>query len=284
MRPRSDRLLVVILVSVCLATITVDYRQGNNGPLASLGSAAHTIMEPLQRGVTAVSRPIGNFLSGLAHVGSLKAKNDSLTQQLIAAEEQVRAEQQQAQTMGHLLALLKLKKALSPPSTAALVIGYGVSNLQWSVTLNVGSSQGIAIDDPVVTDGDPSVGAKGVLVGHVVSVSMDSCEVQLLIDPGSSVAARLLGGPSGLLVGAGDEDPKMTLVDPSANVSAGQTVVTSGYQTALGHGLYPPGIAIGEVSRVLPAPTQLQRYITVRPAADLSSLDLVLVIRTGGGG
>lgn len=284
MRPRSDRLLVVILVSVCLATITVDYRQGNSGPLSSLGSAVHTVMQPLQRGVTAITRPIGDFLSGLAHLGSIKSQRDQYLQEVIALEEQIRAAQQQQEELQHLQDILKLEKALRPPTVAAEVIGNGVSNLQWTITLGVGSSQGVSVDDPVVTAGDPSVQVEGVLVGHVVSVSPVSCEVQLVIDPGSSVAARLQGGPSGLLQGAGDSDPRMTLIDPSATVSAGQTVVTSGYQTALGHGLYPPGIAIGEVSRVLPASNSLQRFIQVKPAADLASLDFVLVLKTGNGG
>jgi len=284
-RPRSDRLLVVILVSVCLATITVDYRQGNSGPLATAGSAAHTVMEPLQRGVTAVTRPIGNFLSGLAHVGSLKSQNATLTQELIADEERIRSFALQEQEIQRLSASLKLKGALAPPSIGAVVIANGVSNLQWTITLNVGSSDGVVVDDPVLTAGDPSVQVKGILIGHVVSVSPISCEVQLVVDPGSSVAARLEGGPAGLLVGQGDSDPKLVDIDPNAKVSAGQTVVTSGYQTALGHGLYPPGIAIGEVSRVLaPSSNSLQRFITVTPAADLSSLDFVLVLKTGSSG
>ena len=47
-RTRSTRLLVVILVSVSLLTITVDYRQGDSGPLAAVGSAALAIISPLR--------------------------------------------------------------------------------------------------------------------------------------------------------------------------------------------------------------------------------------------
>ena len=46
-RARSARLVVVALVSVSLLTITVDYREGDSGPLASLGRTALTVISPL---------------------------------------------------------------------------------------------------------------------------------------------------------------------------------------------------------------------------------------------
>ena len=77
-RPRSTRLLVVALVSVSLAVITLDYRQGDSGPLAGLGGAAKAFMAPMQRAVTAVTEPVGDFFSGLAHLPSLADENERL--------------------------------------------------------------------------------------------------------------------------------------------------------------------------------------------------------------
>ena len=59
------------LVAASLAIITLDYRQGDAGPLAGMGRAAQTFMAPLQEGVTTVTRPVGDFFSGLAHLPSL---------------------------------------------------------------------------------------------------------------------------------------------------------------------------------------------------------------------
>ena len=47
-KTRSTRLLVIVLVSISLATITVDYRQGEDGPLSGLGRNAIALMAPLQ--------------------------------------------------------------------------------------------------------------------------------------------------------------------------------------------------------------------------------------------
>ena len=62
-RARSTRLLVVTLVSISLVTITVDYRQGDEGPLAAASEAALVVLTPLQEAVSKVTRPIGNFFA-----------------------------------------------------------------------------------------------------------------------------------------------------------------------------------------------------------------------------
>jgi len=54
-RARSTRLLVVALVSISLVTITVDYRQGDDGPLAALADAALVVISPLQEALSKIS-------------------------------------------------------------------------------------------------------------------------------------------------------------------------------------------------------------------------------------
>ena len=51
-------------------------------------------------------------------------------------------------------------------------------------------------------------------------------------------------------------------------------VVTAGYQS----GLYPPGLPIGTVASVEATPGSLTENITVHPAVDFSTLDVVLVV------
>ena len=66
----------------------------------------------------------------------------------------------------------------------------------------------------------------------------------------------------------------MELVDTTAEVAPGEPVETSGYQG----GLYPAGIPIGTVSRVLNDPSALSKQIWVRPNVDFSKLETVLII------
>jgi rod shape-determining protein MreC len=98
------------------------------------------------------------------------------------------------------------------------------------------------------------------------------------------VAGRLdVSRKTGLLTGEGAEDLRMGLVDTSTEVQPGEQVVTAGYRIpGIAQSLYPPGILIGSVSRVLPEDAALEKFITVRPAVDFSTLDVVLVVLSDG--
>ena len=160
-RGRSTRLLVVALVTASLVTITVDYRGGETGPLASAGRATLSLISPLQKTMSNLLRPVGDFFSTVTNIGTLRAENarlaaelqEVLTLQGSALSLQDRVEQ--------LEKLLGFRESLSSiPTVEARVIATGVSNFEWSVTINVGARDGVKVGMPVVApDG---------LVGHVV--------------------------------------------------------------------------------------------------------------------
>lgn len=275
-RPRSTRLLVVALVSISLAVITLDYRGGESGPLAGVGGAAKTFMAPMQEAVTTVTEPVGDFFAGIANLPSLADENERLRQELTAAQAEVQAAAfDQAQYEG-LLELLKLSQSLDPPPvTAASVTGNSVSNFEYTITINKGSSDGVAKGQPVATGSAEAA----LLVGQVVAVTPISADVRLVIDRSFRVAATIQGTrEAGLIVGAGDEDLRMTLVEPGTLIEGGEAVFTQGYEVSGEEGLYPPGMLIGTVSRLLPAENVTQEYVEVRPAVDFETLQTVLVL------
>jgi rod shape-determining protein MreC len=69
-------LLLVVLTSVTL--ITLDRRNGDAGALGSVGRAAHTLVSPVERGVDAVARPVGDWFDGVFSAGSLEDENQRL--------------------------------------------------------------------------------------------------------------------------------------------------------------------------------------------------------------
>jgi rod shape-determining protein MreC len=273
-RARSTRLLVVALVSISLVTITVDYREGDEGPLASLGDAALAVVSPLQEVVSKVTHPIGNFFSTLVRLPSIRHERDTYRERVDALETQLAETRADQALLVELEALLGLQESLGNriETTAAQVIANGVSNFEWTITIDKGSSDGIVVDMPVV--------ASAGLVGHVVRVGASSSVVQLIIDPDSSVAGRLdVSRQTGLITGAGPSDLQMNLVDPTVDAAPDEHVVTAGYRIAgVGESLYPPNVLIGTVSRVLDEDSATEKLLTVRPAVDFSSLSLVLVV------
>ncbi|HET7928335.1 MAG TPA: rod shape-determining protein MreC [Actinomycetota bacterium] len=262
------------LVSISLVTITVDYREGDDGPLASLGDAALAVISPLQEVVSKVTHPIGNFFSTLVRLPSIRHERDVLRERVDALETQLAEGRADQARLAELEALFGLQESLGNriETTAAQVIANGVSNFEWTITIDKGSSVGISVGMPVVS----SAG----LVGHVVRVGTSSAVVQLIIDPDSSVAGRLdVSRQTGLLSGSGPSDLQMSLVDPTVDVAPDEHVVTAGYRIAgVAESLYPPNILIGTVSRVLDEDSAIEKLLTVRPAVDFSSLSLVLVV------
>src|SRR6266571_8701518 len=81
-RARSTRGLVVLLVTVSLVTITLDYKEGSSGPLARVGQGALSIVTPLQNAITKITHPIGSFFGALVQLPSLKRDNDRLRAEL----------------------------------------------------------------------------------------------------------------------------------------------------------------------------------------------------------
>lgn len=273
-RARSTRVLVVALVSISLVTITVDYREGTDGPLASLGDGALAVVSPLQEAVSKVTHPIGNFFSTLFRLPSIRRERDVLRERVDTLETQLAEGRADQARLTELEALIGVQESLGIriETTGAQVIANGVSNFEWTVTIDKGSSDGIHENMPVV--------ASAGLVGHVVNVGTSSSVVQLIIDPDSSVAGRLdVSRQTGLLSGEGPADLQMSLVEPTVEVAPDEHVVTAGYRIeGVAESLYPPNVLIGTVSRVLDEDSATEKFLTVRPAVDFSSLSLVLVV------
>jgi rod shape-determining protein MreC len=266
-RVRSTRVLVITLIFASLVTITLDYRGGQSGPLEVAGKGALTVIGPMQEAVARVARPIGAFFTGIVHIASLESENRRLRSE-VQSQRILNAQAGEAfRENAELRKLDGISQQLGLKGVHATVIGQSLSNFEWSITIDRGSSEGVKVDQPVVS-------AQG-LVGHVTQVTPNVSKVTLIIDPESAVAGRLVrSGDTGLVVGNRNKDLIMQMVSPGAQVNPGESVVTAGYQS----GLYPGGILIGIVSHVAPAQGALDKVIALRPVVDFSSLQFVEVV------
>jgi rod shape-determining protein MreC len=284
-RSRSARLLVVSLVAASLAIITVDYRAGEEGPLAAAGRATSSALAPMQRAVSNVVQPVSNFFSSLAKLPSLSRHNGELQRQVDDLKTAQQENQELSRRIESLEQLLGLQSVTSH-TIAARVIASGVSNFEWSITIDRGTADGIQEDMPVVTGA--SDGPR--LVGRVIRVTPISSVVQLIIDRDFAVAGKLsTSQEAGLVMGRGESDLRMGHLRPGIQVSETEpeSVFTLGYEVNGQRGLYPPGILIGTVSRAFSEPDSVESSVTIRPAVDFSTLQYVLVIardRTRPGG
>jgi rod shape-determining protein MreC len=265
--------LLIIFLALCVILITIDFRQGEGGPLDRARDFSSTIVEPIQRGFTAIFRPVGNFFSSIGELGSLRAQNAELLERLELAQEEI----DQADSIQDENARLREELALdeswaSMDRVAAEVIYKAPSNYKWIVKIDKGRADGIQPDMAVIT-------ADG-LAGKITRATDDAATVLLLIDPTGAAAAKTEDGrTSGLVSGNGAGEPlSFQFVSADAKVTVGDEVLTSSYN----QGIFPPNIPIGRVSFAGAETAALEKDIDVEPFTDFQSLDFVQVLLESG--
>jgi rod shape-determining protein MreC len=148
---------------------------------------------------------------------------------------------------------------------AAQVIGSSGSEQSRSLYIDKGENDGIKPDMAVIT-------ADGI-VGKVLHAYPSTSLVLLISDQSSGVGAILEKTRlQGILKGTSAGEVALEKVMSDETVPAGEMVLTSG-----GDGIFPKGLLVGRVTKV-GAGSDLFLNIRVRPAADLSRLEEVLVV------
>jgi rod shape-determining protein MreC len=276
-RTNRARTLLVVLVLVAITLITIDGRSNGSGSgiLERVRGDVHDALSPVQRATHAALQPIGNFLSGAADYGSLRAQNDRLRREIAANQAgavSAAAEQQEAE---RIIAAAHLPFLGGIPNLQAEVIDVGPSNFQNTVTIDKGTDDGLALGQPVVAAG--ADGGTGGLVGDIGSVSGHTATVNLLTDPSFVVGVALDRYNIGSAEGVGAGSPMRVTVDtpgaPLPAVRKGDPIGTSGLPLEA----YPPGIPVGTVESVVKSGATLEPAITLQPLVDLSQLDIVTV-------
>src|SRR5688500_4868338 len=89
-RNGRGRLLLLVFIALSIVIITLDFRQGEGGPLGRAKEISVAIVAPIQRGLTTVFRPVGNFFASIGELGSLRTDNAELRSQVESMEQEVR--------------------------------------------------------------------------------------------------------------------------------------------------------------------------------------------------
>jgi rod shape-determining protein MreC len=267
-RAGRGRLLLLVFLALSILVITLDFRQGPGGPLDRAKDISIAVVAPIQRGFTAVFRPVGNFFSSIGDLGNLQSENADLKQTIKDLQEKEAQAQAIIDENAHLRALAGLDASwVSAKTVTAAISGRVPSNYKWAYFINKGTADGVQANMAVVN-------AEG-LVGKIVRADAHYSTLLLLIDPQGAAGARVEGGrDTGLIRGnGGNEDLSLDLIGTNSEIAVSAVVVTSGQD-----GVFPPGIPIGEVVRVGGAPAETQQTIDVNPNVDFTGLDFVKIL------
>jgi rod shape-determining protein MreC len=273
---RRRRAVLVVLVTASLILLTAYFGEGQNGGLHSAQRGALSALSPIQEGASRVLKPFRDLFGWFGDTIDAKdqrdkavKERDALQTQLAGLQNRLRVAEQQAglnmrDTTGGM-------NRYGPVD--ARVYLHSPSSWYQSLQINKGTSDGIK-------EGDPVINGAG-LVGKIETAWGGGAVVTLITDPefatggitsvsqepGSVVPA--VGAPGDLL---------FKFVDNATKVKKGELVYTAGTITSRLESRYPPAIPIGIIDRIDLGDGELDKRIHIKPAADLTRVDMVQVL------
>lgn len=235
-----------------------------------------------------VSSGINAVTKGLFQVSAAAAASlDSASSEEIKAELE-RLESENAELRNQLSDYLetkreneRLKKLLdikkdnpSYKMTPANVIKRDVNDDFYSFTLDEGTSRGISVNNPVITENG--------LVGWVCQADASTCKVKTILSPDTKAgAADKQSGDNGIINGSAalceKNKTSMTTLAENNKIKKGDMIVTSG-----DGGVYPGGLLIGEVESVEFNSYDASRYAVIKPYEDVRYITSAAVITDFG--
>jgi rod shape-determining protein MreC len=268
-RNTSQRLTLVILVLASITAITLDYRGPASNAIGSVRNGARDAVAPVQRGLSALFQPVGNFFSGAVNYGAVVQENAQLRRQVGALRRQALQNASAEQQLNELLAVEHLPFLQNSKTVLAEVVSDSASNFALTISIDRGTSEGVGPGMPVVSGAG--------LIGIVTSAGTNTSLVRLITDPSSHIGVRFPDGTIAVADGQGRGAP-LSLADITASAPVPkkrQLVVTSGLEGAA----FPAGIPVGTVSAVKTAGGALTRQVSMTPVASFANLQYVEVIQ-----
>lgn len=258
-----------VLLSAILLTLTLILL------VSTLGSQKFGILHKLDFEITGPVQQIFSRAAGYVNVFKeqyvdlidVRDENKRLWKELQETRAAAYKNREALATNARLKKLLEFKESTDLPLVSSTIIGKDPSLWFRTVIVDRGSSDGVFKGMPVVT-GDG-------IVGQIITVSPNYSKVLLAISPSSALDVLLQKSRvRGILKGTGSLTYKLDYVLKTVDVKEGDYVVTAGYG-----GLFPTGLPVGVVSKVIKKRRGMFLEIEVTPAVDYLTLEKLLIIQ-----
>ena len=263
------RMGIIVAAAAFLVLLGAATRSG----IGLIQNVTGIVAAPMQKVLSSTVNWFNSLYGYLYQYDSLMAENESLRTQLAEAQQSARDGIAASEENVRLREALELRqKHTDYVLESAKVVLWSSSNWSSSFTISKGSSSGIELGDPVITE-------YGALVGQVTELGETWATVSTLIDVDMSVGAYVgASGSSGMVVGEyalmKAKTAKLTFLADGAQIFVGDEVLTSG-----SGGAFPAGLVIGTISNVqTEAGGQIEFGIVV-PQCELDSLVQVFIIK-----
>ena len=312
-RSRSKAYLAT-LVAGQLLLLGYQVRRPNSSGIQTIRDWSVEAILPVERLTGHLAGGVGGFFHRYVGLRQAERQNAAMQAQLMRLALQNQHLRESVRELPQLQALLGFQRAYGMRTTAATVIGRGMSSDAQVVYIDRGADAGLKLNMAVITPGG--------VVGKVSQVLGDSAQVLLVTDPDSGVGALIVAAapaptpapapaptaaPNAPAPAAGGTAPVASASSASSATSAftgSPTGAVNGILRGLGAGraelhnvlkdestpdgalvvtsgedqVFPKGIPIGTVIATRPSTDGVFKTVEVKLAADLGRLENVLVV------
>lgn len=271
LRKNGIRVGVIVAAAALLIILGAAARGGN---ISFAQNVSGIVKAPVQKVLRSAVNWFDSLYGFLYNYDKLLAENESLRSQLADAQKSARDGIEASEENTRLRQLLGLReKHTDYELESCKVVLWSSSNWSSTFTISKGSSSGIEVGDPVITE-------YGAVVGQITELGTTWATVSTVIDVDSSVGAFVgASGNSGMVVGEYSfmkrKEAKLAYLADGAQIFVGDDVLTSG-----SGGAFPAGLVIGTITAVQTEAGGQIEYGIVAPQADLDSLVQVFIIKS----
>ena len=263
---------IILLTTVTVIAVVLCIVSAASSGTGFVHNALGVIASPFRAIGGAVTGWVSDIGDHFDSLEDLQQENDELRKEVAELQRQLRQAKEDSEENARLRTLLNLRQQRQDfVFESAAIVGQSSSNWSSSLTLNKGTSCGVAIGDCVVNE-------EGFLVGVITDAGLTWSTVTTIVDTSSQLGA-LVFRTGEVTVAQGDLALmsrgllKLSYLENESSLMNGDLVVTSG----LG-GYYPSGLVIGSVQEIRTDDTGLTKYAILAPQVDLSQLRQAFII------
>ena len=264
---KSGLLGIIITIVVLVIIVVFSNMEANTSFFENI---ANKLVMPVQNGLTYLKNKVSGNSTFFTDINNLKTENENLKEKNSQLEQSLRELENIKSENETLKEYLGLTEKYGEYKTVpGYVINKDISNYSKIIVINIGKKDGIEENMTVIAD-------EG-LVGHVVSVTDNTAKVRTIIDTSSSISCLMSTNKESIVCkGTLDSNTelKAMYISTDANLVQGDSIDTSG----LG-GIYPKGIHVGTIKKIVTTKNITDRYAIVETAVNFNKLNTVLVVK-----
>ncbi|MDH4318871.1 MAG: rod shape-determining protein MreC [Desulfobulbaceae bacterium] len=258
--------LAIVVVSIATVIAIILASTIGSQKFGFFHSLALDMLGPFQKGINSITLKIQQTKQNYFGLLKVREENIKLWLELREARRASHLNREALATNARLKKLLDLRDFTNIPSVSANITGKDPSLWFRTVIIDRGSNDNVKKGMPVVT-------ADGI-VGQILEVAANHSKVLLTIDPSSAIDVLVQKSRArGILKGTGSIVHSLEYILKNADINEGDYIVTAGYG-----GIFPPGMPVGQVTKITKKQRGMFHEIEVTSTVDFHTLEQVLVL------